>query len=131
LKAFNSVADEIADVLLFISTFYVTDLYVQLHPYARAALSTLTCASVAGFFFISTPSHIDENPLVTDDSQSGKHRWRRFASAFKCLDSLCFNDGKGFISQDYIQARDMHSDSATHAEMCGVHRPLFEEENFL
>ncbi|KAG2106953.1 uncharacterized protein F5147DRAFT_653550 [Suillus discolor] len=55
LKAFNSIANEIANV----------------HPYAKVALSIFTCASKVNEF------------LVTDDSRSGRPRCRGFQSTLK------------------------------------------------
>jgi hypothetical protein len=50
LKAFNSVANEIANVQPSISLLYVTNVHMQVHLYAKVALSIFTCASNVGFF---------------------------------------------------------------------------------
>jgi hypothetical protein len=50
LKAFNSIANEIANVQPSISLLYVTNVHMQVHPYVKVALSIFTCASNVGFF---------------------------------------------------------------------------------
>jgi len=50
LRMFNSIADEIAKVILFISTMYVADLRAKIHPYASVAMSILTFASKVRLF---------------------------------------------------------------------------------
>jgi hypothetical protein len=81
--------------------------------------------------FSNPPSYIDKNVLVIDDTQSGKSRRCSFQSAFDDLDGLYFNDGKGFIGQDFIHAWDIHNYSATRAGICRIHCPLFGKEGFM
>ncbi|KAG1792138.1 uncharacterized protein HD556DRAFT_1537002 [Suillus plorans] len=63
LKAFNSIANAIADV----QTIYLS----TVHPYAKVALSIFTCASKV------------DKVSMTDDSRSGRPRCRCFSSALK------------------------------------------------
>jgi hypothetical protein len=50
LKLFNSIANEIANVLSFISTMYVADLDAQTQPNAKAVTSIFTYASRVRLF---------------------------------------------------------------------------------
>jgi hypothetical protein len=67
LKAFNSVANQIANVQPSLFLLYATNIHIQVHPYAKAALSILTCASKVGFFLSHRRRRVDDI-LVTDDS---------------------------------------------------------------
>jgi hypothetical protein len=67
LKAFNSIINEIANVRPSVSLLHATNIHMQVHPYAKAALSICTCASKVGFFLGRRIRRAD-GILVTDDS---------------------------------------------------------------
>jgi hypothetical protein len=66
LTAFNSVANQIANVQPSISLLYATNIHMQVHPYAKVALSIFTCASKVDFFLSYRRRRVDI--LVIDDS---------------------------------------------------------------
>jgi hypothetical protein len=67
LKAFNTIANEIANVRPSISLLHATNIHMQVHPYAKVALSIFTCASKVDFFLSHCRRRVDD-VLVTDDS---------------------------------------------------------------
>jgi hypothetical protein len=60
LTAFNSIANQIANVQPSISLLYATNIHMQVHPYAKVALSIFTCASKVGFFLGHRRRRVDE-----------------------------------------------------------------------